>query len=204
MMEKNNLKSFLSNNPVMILFMASCPALATTTNLLSGLVIACAVFCIIVLSSLVMAILGKISSSYIRVPLCVIVTAGFSSIANMLISAFLPKVSSLLGVYVALCAINAMIVLKGVVASDSGAGEGIKNAVICGIQFAVLVIVMAFIRESLGLGTIAGVKVSFLSSLSIPILAKAPGAFIVFSILLALSSLFSKNCDTCCCQKEAK
>ncbi len=199
-MEKDYLKSFLSNNPVMILFLASCPALAGTTNVISGLVLACAVFCILVLSSLVMSLLGKITMTFVRLALSVIVTAGFASMANMLIAAFVPSASSMLGVYVALCALNAMLVLKGTVASDLSVGNALKNAVLCGLEFALLVIVMAIIRETLGLGTFAGHKVAFLSSLVIPILAKSYGAFIVFAILLAVAGCFKcKTCSADCC-----
>lgn len=192
-MENNNLKAFLSNNPVMILFLAACPALATTTNVVAGLVLAAAVFCILVLSSLVMALLGKVSSSYVRLPLAVVVTAGFASMVNMLIAAFVPNASSMLGVYVAVCAMNAMIVLKGAVASDGGVGESLKSAVVSGLEFALLVVVMAIVREVLGLGTFAGMKLSFMSTLVVPVLAKTSGAFIVFSILLAVSNCFKKE-----------
>lgn len=192
-MENNNLKAFLSNNPVMILFLAACPALAATTNVVAGLVMAAAVFCILVLSSLVMALLGKVSSTYVRLPLAVVVTAGFASISNMLIAAFVPNASSMLGVYVAVCAMNAMIVLKGAVASDGGVGESLKSAVVSGLEFALLVVVMAIVREVLGLGTFAGMKLSFMSTLVVPVLAKTSGAFIVFSILLAVSNCFKKE-----------
>lgn len=192
-MENNNLKAFLSNNPVMILFLAACPALAATTNVVAGLVLAAAVFCILVLSSLVMALLGKVSSTYVRLPLAVVVTAGFASMANMLIAAFVPNASSMLGVYVAVCAMNAMIVLKGAVASDGGVGESLKSAVVSGLEFALLVVVMAIVREVLGLGTFAGMKLSFMSTLVVPVLAKTSGAFIVFSILLAVSNCFKKE-----------
>mgnify|MGYP004454765107 CR=1 FL=1 len=192
-MENNNLKAFLSNNPVMILFLAACPALAATTNVVAGLVMAAAVFCILVLSSLVMALLGKVSSTYVRLPLAVVVTAGFASMSNMLIAAFVPSASSMLGVYVAVCAMNAMIVLKGAVASDGGVGESLKSAVVSGLEFALLVVVMAIVREVLGLGTFAGMKLSFMSTLVVPVLAKTSGAFIVFSILLAVSNCFKKE-----------
>lgn len=192
-MENNNLKAFLSNNPVMILFLAACPALAATTNVVAGLVLAAAVFCILVLSSLVMALLGKVSSTYVRLPLAVVVTAGFASMANMLIAAFVPNASSMLGVYVAVCAMNAMIVIKGAVASDGGVGESLKSAVVSGLEFALLVVVMAIVREVLGLGTFAGMKLSFMSTLVVPVLAKTSGAFIVFSILLAVSNCFKKE-----------
>lgn len=192
-MENNNLKAFLSNNPVMILFLAACPALAATTNVVAGLVMAAAVFCILVLSSLVMALLGKVSSTYVRLSLAVVVTAGFASMANMLIAAFVPNASSMLGVYVAVCAMNAMIVLKGAVASDGGVGESLKSAVVSGLEFALLVVVMAIVREVLGLGTFAGMKLSFMSTLVVPVLAKTSGAFIVFSILLAVSNCFKKE-----------
>lgn len=192
-MENNNLKAFLSNNPVMILFLAACPALAATTNVVAGLVMAAAVFCILVLSSLVMALLGKVSSTYVRLPLAVVVTAGFASISNMLIAAFVPNASSMLGVYVSVCAMNAMIVLKGAVASDGGVGESLKSAVVSGLEFALLVVVMAIVREVLGLGTFAGMKLSFMSTLVVPVLAKTSGSFIVFSILLAVSNCFKKE-----------
>lgn len=189
-MEKDYLKSFLSNNPVMILFLAACPALAGTTNVISGLVLACTVFCILVLSSLVMSLLGKITMTFVRLALSVIVTAGFASMANVLIAAFIPSASSMLGIYIAICALNAMLVLKSTAASDMSIGSALKNAIICGLEFAALVIVMSIIRETLGHGTFAGHKVAFLSSLVIPILAKSYGAYIVFAILLAVAGSF--------------
>ena len=88
---------------------------------------------------------------------------------------------------------NAMIVLKGAVASDGGVGESLKSAVVSGLEFALLVVVMAIVREVLGLGTFAGMKLSFMSTLVVPVLAKTSGAFIVFSILLAVSNCFKKE-----------
>ena len=114
--------------------------------------------------------------------------------ANMLIAAFVPSASSMLGVYVAVCAMNAMIVLKGAVASSGGGvGESLKSAVVSGLEFALLVVVMAIVREVLGLGTFAGIKLSFMSTLVVPVLAKTSGSFIVFSILLAVSNCFKKE-----------
>ena len=126
--------------------------------------------------------------------MAVVVTAGFASMANMLIAAFVPNASSMLGVYVSVCAMNAMIVLKGAVASSGGGvGESLKAAVVSGLEFALLVVVMAIVREVLGLGTFAGMKLSFMSTLVVPVLAKTSGAFIVFSILLAVSNCFKKE-----------
>lgn len=195
MMDNNNLKAFLSNNPVMILFLCACPALAATTNVIAGLVMAASVLCILVLSSLVMSLVDKAASAFVRLPMSVIVTAGFASMANMVVAAFVPGASSMLGVYIALCAINAMVALKGAAACDNGVGESLKSALVCGLEFALLVVVMAAVREVVGLGSFAGIKLGFMSTLVVPAIAKAPGAFIVFSVLLAVSNCFKKEAE---------
>jgi len=178
------LKSTVKNNPVSVLFLGACPALAATASVKASLGMALAAAFVIVLSALVMALLKKKADETSKTVLCVIVTAGFASMAQMLMAAFLPKAYSMLGIYVAICALNAMM---------ADPDRDLKNSLISAVEFAILVIVMGILREVLGNGTFMGTKVPFFENYHVSALAGTSGAFIVFSILLAVSSVFKKE-----------
>lgn len=185
-------KSYVNDNPVMILFLGACPALAATATVKGSLGMGLAVCAILFLSTLVMTLLKKLVEDAIRLPLAILISAGFASMAQMIMAAFLPSVYSMLGVYVAVCAINAMVVREEeVVGAEESVGGALKDALIAGLEFVLLLFLMGVIREVLGAGSFLGAEIAFLSSHTIPVLAKAPGAFLVFAVLLAVCGCFS-------------
>lgn len=164
-------------NPVAVLFLCACPALASTATIKGAAGMALAVCCVMVLSALVMALLKKVFDGSLKMAVCVIVTAGFSAAAQMLLAAFLPKAYAMLGIYVAVCAIAAMM---------SQVDAKIGCTVLSAVEFAVFVVLMGVIRQLLG--NVMGV---FTTNV---------GALIVYAILLACV-----NAIPCkCCKKEAK
>lgn len=187
-------KDIISKNPVMILFLGACPALAATTTATASVGMAVSVCLILVLSSVLMSLMRKGVGDAIRLPLAIVISAGFASIAQMVMAAYLPKVYAMLGVYLAIVAVNAMVVThQQNTASQEGFGASLKQAVITGIEFCALVIVMGIVREILGNGTCFGAKVPFFANHTIAVFGKAGGAFIVFAILLAVAGCFRKE-----------
>lgn len=166
-----------------LLFLGACPALAATASVQASLAIAIATVAVLVISGLLLAVLRLLCKQE-SLTVTLITTAFASSLVQMLMAAFLPKYYAMLGIYVAVCAMNAMI---------AEAAPSVKKTVTTAVLYAALVIIMGMIREVLGAGTLMSVEVPFFSTHYVNVFAKAPGAFLVFSILLALANACEKE-----------
>lgn len=190
----------MAKNPLLVLFLGACPAMAATASVLGGVGMGLAVLVVLVLTGLVISALRKFISAEAVIPACVIVSAGFASMVQMLMSALLPNIAQMLGVYVAVVAVNLVVFARAEGAVEESVGTAVTNALLTGVWFTVVLAVMGLVREVLGSGSVAGVELAFLANYRIPLLAKAPGGFMVASIVAAVLSKLSGSCeeaDTC-------
>ena len=124
----------------------------------------------------------------------------------MLMNAFIPEVYEMIGLYVAVVAVNLVVFSEAEAAADSSVGTAVLQAVITGLSFTAILLVMGAIRELLGSASIAGKEVAFLADYRIPLLATAPGGYLVASIVAALLSKVnapccgSEGCDCVTCK----
>ena len=184
-MTKNNCCAAIAKNPLMVLFLGACPAMAATATVKGALGMGLAVLVVMVLSNLLIAALRKMINPNALIPVCVIVSAGFVSIVQMLMNAFLPNIYQMLGIYVAVVAVNLVVFGQ---AEAAAAGNGVSHAVITGVYFTVMLLVMGVVRELFGNASIFGMDIAFLSNFRISLLSKAPGGFIIASILAGVIS----------------
>ena len=157
-------------------------------------------------ANLVLSLLKKVMPAQAMIPVCVIVSAGFVSAAQMLMNAFMPEVYEMIGLYVAVVAVNLVVFSEAEAAADSSVGTAVLQAVITGLSFTAILLVMGAIRELLGSASIAGKEVAFLANYRIPLLATAPGGYLAASIVAALLSKVnapccgSEGCDCVTCK----
>lgn len=208
----------MAKNPLLVLFLGACPAMAATASVLGAVGMGLAVLVVLVLTGLVISALRKAIPAQAVVPACVIVSAGFVSMVQMLMSALLPNIAQMLGVYVAVVAVNLVVFARAEGAVEESVGAAAVNAVLTGVWFTVILAVMGLVREVLGSGSVAGVELAFLANYRIPLLAKAPGGFMVASIVAAVLSKLGGCCEEvesckagaaagmcrCCCACEEK
>ena len=98
-------------------------------------------------------------------------------------------------------AVDLLVFANGKAAVDAGVGKAALSALKTGVFFIVVLAFMGAVREIFGSATVAGFELSFLSAYKIPILLKAPGGFIVFSIIAgAVSNVFARE-KTCVCSQ---
>ena len=93
-------------NPVLVLLLGACLALALTADVRSALAIGLAVLAVMLLSSLVMGLLSKLIPQSARLAAGVLVTAAFVSAADMLMNAYLPGTYKMMGLYLAVIAVD--------------------------------------------------------------------------------------------------
>ena len=215
-MNHQNCCNAIAKNPLLILFLGACPAMAATATVKGALGMGIAVLVVMALTNLVIGALRKMIPAQAMIPVCVVVSAGFVSIAQMLMNAFLPNIYQMLCVYLAVVAVNLVVFGQAEAAVN---GSSVLDAVKTGLYFTVLLLVMGLVREVLGNASIFGVSLDFLANYRISLLSKAPGGFLVASILAGVVSklgLVKEECTgkcltgiaagigECCCSCEEK
>ena len=212
-MNENNklsilLRGIIAENPVLILILGTCPTLATTTSIISALSMGIAAMIVLVCSNVVISALRKIIPDTVRIPCYIVIIAAFVTMVQMLLQAFLPAIYDMLGVYLALIVVNCIILGRAeMFARKNGVVDSALDGLGMGMGFLIALLAMAIIREVLGAGTFADIEIPFLVNYKIPILAQAPGGFLVFGILIAIVNKLGSNkgkkkefsCDGCPC-----
>ena len=104
-------KGLLKENPVLRLVLGTCPTLATTTSLESAIGMGLSAAIVLVCSNIVISALRKVIPSKVRIPCYIVVIAGFVTIVQMLVKAYLPALNDMLGVYLPLIVVNCIILI---------------------------------------------------------------------------------------------
>lgn len=188
------LKGIIAENPVLVLVLGTCPALAVSTSIVSALSMGIAATIVLICSNVVISLLRKIIPDTVRIPCYIVVIAGFVTIIQMLLQAFLLPIYDLLGVYLALIVVNCVILGRAeMYARKHGPIDSALDGLGMGLGFLVALVAMAAIREILGTGMInlealglESVVIPVLSEYNIPLLVAAPGGFLVYGILIAI------------------
>ena len=219
---KTLLKGIITENPVLVLLLGTCPTLAVTADVKSAVGMAAAAAAVLILSNLVISLLRKVIPDQVRIPCYIVVIAGFVTAVEMLMHAFFPDIYKALGIFLSLIVVNCIILGRAeMFASKNGVGASILDGVGMAIGFAIALVAMASIREIFGAGTFFGQEVPFIKDYTIKFFTSAPGGFFVFGILIAIVNKFMSlkrkpkaefGCEGCpsasaCnndCQKEAK
>lgn len=181
------LRGLIAENPVLVLVLGTCPTLAVTSGVISALSMGLAATVVLVCSNVVISALRKIIPDTVRIPCYIVVIAGFVTMVQLIMHAYLPDLYEMLGVYLALIVVNCIILGRAeMFARKNGVVDSALDGLGMGIGFLIALIAMATIREVLGVGSFAGIEITFLKDYTIPLLAKAPGGFLVFGILIAV------------------
>ena len=105
----NELKKNVAGNALLILLLGACPAMGATTTVLGAAGIGIAVLAVMLLSCILLTVLKKAIPECARVPAAVLVIAGFASLVQMVMNAFLPEMYQLMGVYAAVVAVDLLV-----------------------------------------------------------------------------------------------
>ena len=191
MSSNNKLKvftnGFLKENPVLVLVLGTCPTLATSTMASNGIGMGLAATFVLVCSNIVISALRKIIPNQVRIPCYITVIAGFVSVVQMLVKAFVPALDTALGVYLPLIVVNCIILGRAeMFASKNGIVDSALDGLGMGLGFMLTLTIMGTIREILGSGTWFGLPVTINLFDPISIFVLAPGGFLVFGCVIAL------------------
>ena len=138
---KNNklaiiLNGFIKENPVLVLVLGTCPTLAVSTSIISALAMGVSATLVLLGSNLVISLLRKIIPDQVRIPCYIVIIAGFVTVVQMLLQAYLPELYEMLGVYLALIVVNCIILGRAeMYASKNKPLDSVCDAIGMGIGF---------------------------------------------------------------------
>ena len=188
------LRGIIMENPVLILVLGTCPTLATTNSLVSAFSMGIAATLVLICSNAVISALRNIIPETVRIPCYIVIIAGFVTIVQMLLQAYLPDIYKMLGVYLALIVVNCIILGRAeMFARKNGVVDSILDGVGMGLGFLLALLVMAFIREVFGAGAFFGIELGFMENIKIPALTQAPGGFLVFGLVIAVMNKLTEK-----------
>ena len=150
-------EGLLTKNPVTVQLLGMCSTLAITTSLFNGLGMGAAVTIILICSNVLISALRKVIPSQIRIAAYITIIAGFVTIVDLCLQAFLPDLAESLGVFIPLIVVNCMVLGRAeAFASKNGVLASAVDGLCQGIGYTVALVITCVIRELLGNGTFGG------------------------------------------------
>ena len=145
------------NNPVTVQVLGICSALAVTSKLEPAIVMGLSVTVITAFSNVVISLIRKTIPNRIRIIVQLVVVAALVTVVSEILKAFAYDVSVQLSVYVGLIITNCILMGRlEAFAMQNGPWESFLDGLGNGLGYAKILLMVAFIRELLGSGTLLG------------------------------------------------
>ena len=200
----------IKENPTFVLLLGMCPTLAITTSASNGIGMGLTTTVVLMFSNLFISLLRKIIPDKVRIPAFIVVVAGFVTIVQLLLEAYIPSLNESLGIYIPLIVVNCIILGRAeAYAYKNKPIASFFDGIGMGLGFTIAITILGMVREFFGAGTFFGLRV-IPEEYNITILVLAPGAFFVLACLVAIMNKIKmgkgkptidtdacKNCGLC-------
>ena len=197
-------KGIISENPTLRLVLGMCPALAVTTSAKNGIGMGLAATAVLLGSNIVISLLRKFIPDKVRIPAFITVIAGFVTIVQLLLKAYLPDLNKSLGIFIPLIVVNCIILARAeMFASKNKVYLSALDAIGMGLGFTLALFTIGTVREILGNGTWFGMTVTAKLFDPAVIMILPPGGFLAFGIIMAIMNKLTnmniqhKGCQGC-------
>ena len=193
-LKKQFMDGLLYQNPVLVQVLGMCSTMAITTSFFNGLGMGLAVTVILTLSNIIISAIRKIVPDKIRIAMFIVVIAGFVTMVDLFLQAFVPALAESLGVFIPLIVVNCIILGRAESFSyKNGVVASFFDGIFQGFGYTVVLLVMCIIRELLGAGTFGGGLLNggdgiriIPEAFGVKILTLPVGGFLVLGCLIAL------------------
>ena len=188
----------LENNPVLVQLLGMCSTMAITTSLFNGVGMGISVTAILICCNVVVSLLRKIIPNNIRIAAFVVVIAGFVTIVDLVLKAFVPALSESLGVFIPLIVVNCIIIGRAeAFAAKNSVAASFLDGLAQGLGYTIVLVAICVFRELLGSGTFGagllnggnGIRI-FPSEYGCMLLVLPIGGFLTLGALIAVVQHF--------------
>ena len=150
-------EGLITNNPVLVQQIGMCATMAITTTLFNGVGMGLSVLIILTCCNVVISAIRKIIPGEIRLAIFVVVIAGFVTIVDLLLQAFVPALSAALGVFIPLIVVNCIIIGRAeAFCQKMPIGPCFFDGIFQGLGYTCVLILMCVFREFVGSGRFGG------------------------------------------------
>ena len=178
----------IKDNPLLMLMIGLCSALAVTSSAANGLGMGLAMTFVLLMSEIVISLFRKLIPDSIRMPIFIIVIAAFTTIIDYVLKAYFPDLSKAMGVFIPLIVVNCIIMGRvEAFASKRPVIDVIFDSFGMGIGYTWVLVGIAILRELLGTGTIFSVQIMPESYQPILFFVLPAGGFLVFALFISLN-----------------
>ena len=213
-------EGLITNNPVLVQQIGMCATMAITTTLFNGLGMGLSVLIILTCCNVVISAIRKIIPDEIRLAIFVVVIAGFVTIVDLLLQAYLPALSEALGVFIPLIVVNCIIIGRAeAFCQKNTVSASFFDGIFQGLGYTMVLVVMCIVREFLANGRFGGGLIDitngfrftldgtgngiqiFPEDFGARILNLPFGGFLTLGVLIAVMQYFLKKAEK---KKEAQ
>ncbi|MCX7841478.1 MAG: electron transport complex subunit E [Clostridia bacterium] len=175
----------IDENPTIKLVLGMCPTLAVTTSAINGVGMGLSTTAVLIGSNVVISLLRKLIPEKVRIPAFITVIAGFVTIVQMLLKAYVPAIDKALGIFIPLIVVNCIILARAEsFASKNGPAASAVDGIGMGLGFTIALVAIGSVREILGNGSIFGIKLFAGAVSPALVMILPPGGFLVFGLIM--------------------
>ncbi len=204
---KTILNGIFKENPVFVLMLGLCPALAVTSKFENAYMMGICIVLILFFSTSIIALIKNIIPDNVRIPVYILIIGTFVTIIELLLKKYIPGIYEAFSIYLSLIVVNCIVLGNNLsIPKSEKYFKSILKAIGVGIGFTFALCLIALIREVLGSNTITlmdslskvtGYRAVYKvfpanNLLPINVLSSPAGSFLILGILLALFN-FIKN-----------
>ena len=188
------LRGLIEENPVLVLLLGLCPALAVSSQAENAVGMGIATTVVLLGSNVIISLLRKIIPDKVRIPCYIVLIAGLVTIVSMVLEAYLFRLHQSLGIFLPLIAVNCIVFARAeMYANKNNTLDSALDALGMGAGFTLALLAIASVREILGNGSWFGIDLFWFSDNNITIFTLAPGGFIALAFIIALVNYLSKG-----------
>lgn len=188
-----------SNNPVLIQVLGICSALAVTSQLKPALVMGLSVTAVLAFANVIISLIRNTIPTRIRIIVQLVVVAALVTIVNEVLKAYVYDISKQLSVYVGLIITNCILMGRlEAFALGHKPWESFLDGIGNGVGYGMVLLIIGFVRELLGNGSIFGFRVipqSFYDAgyANFGLMNMAPMALIILACIVWVQRSYNKN-----------
>lgn len=174
-------------NPVLMQLLGMCSTLAVTTSVTNAIGMGLTTTAVLICSNVFISLLRKFIPKEIRIASYIVIISGFVTAVQLLIKAFLPDLDKSLGLFIPLIVVNCIILARAEsFASKNAVLPSAVDGLAMGLGFTFALLTLASVREIIGSGSLAGVRILPEAYEPAIIFLLPPGAFLMLGMLIAL------------------
>ena len=195
------MKWLFKENPIFVLSLGLCSALAVTSTFERSYMMGLSVLFVLLFSNIIVSIVRKLVSNSIQIPVFILIIGTFVTILSLLLERFVPTLYDSFGIYLSLITVNCIILGRAIsFASKNNVFKSMKDAFKIGLGYTIALMMIGLIREFVGsncltimndISSLTGYRLIFKNIVPtkifpISVLETPAGAFITIGILIAV------------------